>query len=301
MSSSTLVASVVAAPDAPPLDGGWIDLVRDRLEQAGGRVGAPVWLAPDRAADLPLDAIGIRAADEALKPLLAARRVDGAILPAMGRRKKLLVTDMESTVIQNELLDDLATLCGLGAKVAAITERAMKGEIDFTGALRERVALLAGQPASLLDRVRAGIREMPGARTLVRTMKKHGAYTALVSGGFKVFTADVRQRIGFDFDAANALVVENGHLSGRVADPILGADAKAETLTRLAAERGIALEDTLAVGDGANDLKMVARAGLGAGFRPKPILADVAGARVIFGDLTTLLFYQGYRETEFAS
>jgi phosphoserine phosphatase len=233
---------------------------------------------------------------------LGSLPVDLALLPAEGRRKRLLVADMDSTIITVECLDELADFAGLKPQIAAITERAMRGELDFKAALRERVGMLAGLADSALARTcDERVRLTPGARTLVRTMKKFGAYAALVSGGFTYFTARVREAAGFDVDLANRLVIENGKLAGRVEEPILDSNVKLATLQRLAAEQNLGPSDTLAVGDGANDLPMLQAAGLGVAFRAKPKVAAAAQARVEHGDLTALLYFQGYRDEDFVT
>ena len=225
--------------------------------------------------------------------------LDGVVVPAAGRRKKLLVADMESTMIENEMLDELADFLGLREKIAGITARAMNGEIDFAGALKERVGLLKGLPVAKLDEAARRIRYMPGGATLVATMKKHGAQCALVSGGFTHFTALVKKALGFDSDAANVLKHDGHTLSGTVEPPILGKEAKLATLQRLAAEHGLSTADAVSVGDGANDLPMLKEAGLGVAFHAKPAVAAELPARIDHGDLTALLYLQGYRLTDF--
>ena len=221
------------------------------------------------------------------------------VLPAEGRRKKLLVADMELTIIQNEMLDELAEFLGLRDRIAAITARAMNGEIDFAAALTERVGLLKGLAVAKLDEAARRIRYTRGAATLVATMKKHGAHCALVSGGFTCFTGMVRRTLGFDTDNANVLKEQGGTLAGTVEPPILGKEAKLATLRRLAAERGLSTADTLSVGDGANDLPMLRVAGLGVAFHAKPAVAKEVPARIDHGDLTSLLYLQGYRRADF--
>jgi len=257
---------------------------------------APLWLAPGIAAEIPLAA---PADPAAIRARLANRPVDAALVDAAGRRKPLLVADMESTVIRNELIDDIAGFLGKGAEVAEITRRGMNGELDFEQSLTARVAMLAGQPAAILDRAAAGIEEMPGARTLVRTMRAHGAYTALVSGGFDVFTRLVRDRLGFDQEEANALILDGERIAGRVREPILNRDGKRRALLALIAARGLTPAAALAVGDGANDLAMLGTAGLGVAFRAKPAVAAAAPIRIDHGDLTALLYLQGYRQADF--
>ena len=263
---------------------------------------APRWLSPGEACDLalPPGANAAQAQAEA-RARLSGMPVDANAVPLAGRRKRLLVADMESTLIRNEMLDELAALEGMGARVSAITARAMNGEIDFRGALRERVALFAGRDVALLERAGVLIEEMPGAAVLVATMRRHGAFAAIVSGGFRFYTGRVREALGADHDEANDLELEGSTITGRVREPILDAAGKAATLRRLAAERGLAPEDAMATGDGANDLQMMSIAGLGVAFRAKPRVAAQARLSVAHGDLTALLFLQGYERTEFAA
>jgi phosphoserine phosphatase len=223
------------------------------------------------------------------------------VQPSAGRRKALLIADMDSTMIEQECIDELADMAGLKAHVSAITARAMNGEIAFEPALRERVALLAGLPVSIIDTVLAErITFMPGGKTLVATMRAHGAFTALVSGGFTTFTAPVAAALGFDANRANVLHQVSGVLTGTVAEPILGRQAKVDALEHFAASRGITPADAIAVGDGANDLGMIQRAGTGVALHAKPSVAAQADIRIDHGDLTALLYVQGYRQAEFA-
>jgi phosphoserine phosphatase len=229
-------------------------------------------------------------------PLVA----DYCVQPAEGRRKRLLVADMDSTIINVECLDELADFAGVKDQVSAITERAMRGELAFEGALRERVAMLQGLPLVALQRAYdERVRLNPGARTLVRTMAAHGARCTLVSGGFTFFTSRVAQAAGFHDHQANTLNEANGALTGEVGEPILGREAKLWALTAEAAALGIELSQTLAIGDGANDLAMIEAAGLGVAYRAKPIVAAQADARVDHADLTTLLYFQGYSADQF--
>jgi phosphoserine phosphatase len=236
----------------------------------------------------------------ALRQAAGDAPVDLAIQPVAGRRKKLLIADMDSTIIAQECLDELADFAGVKAEISAITERAMRGELDFDGALTERVAMLKGLAAEYLERCYLDrITLNPGARTLVHTMQADGAFTALVSGGFTFFTERVAATAGFQTNRANTLGLENGALTGDVGRPILGRAAKLEALTEFADAQKLSMSETLAVGDGANDLDMINAAGLGVAFHAKPAVAAAADAAINHGDLTALLYLQGYREKEF--
>lgn len=236
----------------------------------------------------------------AVREAIAPAQIDVVIQPTEHRRKHLLLADMDSTMIGQECIDELADYAGFKAEVAAITERAMNGEIAFEPALRERVALLAGLPVDIVDEIiTQRISLTPGARSLVRTMRANGAHTCLVSGGFTLFTGPISHMIGFHEHRANRLVVEEGRLVGRVEEPILGRKAKVAALTELRQRLGLRRTDTLAVGDGANDLGMLGEAGLGVAFRAKPTVAAAAHARIDHGDLTGLLHVQGYRTAKF--
>lgn len=281
---------LVSDPAKAALNAAALAAAVDALRTGGATVGTPDWLADGIACDLPFDG---PAASVSLPG------IDAVTLPAAGRRKKLLVADMESTMIHNEMLDELADFLGLREKIAGITARAMNGEIDFAAALTERVGLLKGLPVAKLDEAATRIRYMPGGATLIATLKKHGARCALVSGGFTYFTAMVRRALGFDFDAANTLNHDGRTLSGTVTPPILGKEAKLATLQRLAAEQGCTIAEAVTVGDGANDLPMLQAAGLGVAFHAKPAVAAQVPARIDHGDLTALLYLQGYRRTDF--
>ncbi len=294
----SLVATLVADPNRSALS----DALIARAAQALPGSAVTRWLEPGIAADLFFegDDSGLALAGTRLRALLAREPIDAIAQPARGRRKKLLVADMDSTLIGQECVDELAARVGVGARVAAITERAMRGEIAFEPALRERVALLAGLPETVIaDVLQDAITVTPGARTLVRTMRANGAYAAIVSGGFTQFTDAIARRLGFDEHRANRLVVEHGRLTGRVAEPILGRDAKLATLQELRAQRGLAAHETLAVGDGANDLAMLEDAGLGVAYRATPTVAAAAHARLDHTDLTALLYAQGYAKSAF--
>jgi phosphoserine phosphatase len=265
----------------------------------------PVWLDPGVAADIafagrPEDH---RALAERLRAALSPAPVDVVVQRAQGRRKRLFLADMDSTMIGQECIDELADHVGLKAHVAAITERAMRGEIAFVPALRERVALLKGLPAAVIEQVIAErIRLTGGARTLIATMRAHGAYTCLVTGGFTLFAQKVAAMIGFDESRANTLLIgADGKLTGEVAEPVFGRDGKLETLHALTARLRLDPADTLAVGDGANDIAMIEAAGLGVAYHAKPKVAQAAAARIDHGDLTALLYLQGYRRADFVA
>ncbi len=252
-------------------------------------------LGPDASAF----ALDLRPADISVQEERAVAALDGAAIdlaltPATNRRKRLLIADMDSTMITVECIDELADFAGVRDAVSAITERAMRGEIDFEGALLERVGLMQGLAEDVLQQAfDARVRLTDGARTLLATMKAGGAHAALVSGGFTFFTERVARLAGFDEHHANSLLFADGKLTGDVARPILGQQAKLDQLNRIIVALGIGLDDALAVGDGANDLAMIQASGLGVAFHAKPVTAAAAGARVIHGDLTALLYYQG--------
>ncbi|MDB5360462.1 MAG: serB [Rhodospirillales bacterium] len=275
-----------------------VDAIGDALGNLGADVGRPDWLAPRTVCDLPFADLNDDQADAAARALLGAAPVDVLAQPVPERRKRLLIADMESTLIENEMLDELADYVGKRAEIAEITARAMNGELDFRGALDARVKLLAGLDESVLDESARRIRYMPGAQALMQTMQANGALTAIVSGGFRCYTALVAKTLGVGRDFGNVLEIKRGKLTGQVVPPVLGRAAKLETLVRLAAEAGLPLAATLATGDGANDLDMIGAAGLGVAFRAKPIVAAQAKWRVMHGDLTALLYAQGYREGE---
>ena len=258
----------------------------------------PDWLAPGIACDIAFEGPDTTTIEAAVRQRLGDAPVDVVIQPTAGRRKRLLIADMDSTIIEGESLDDLAVIAGVGDKVAAITARAMNGEIDFKGALKERVGLLRDLPEATLEQAYEGVVPTPGAEALVRTMAANGAFTALVSGGFRFFTGRIRERLGFDHDEANTLEIVDGKLTGHVVEPILNRDGKAAALVRLCRERGLPTADALAVGDGANDLTMIQRAGLGVAFHAKSSVRKAAPARIDHGDLTALLYLQGYRTEE---
>jgi phosphoserine phosphatase len=285
------ILTVVAQREATTLTPAMLNQIRNAVRGA-----PPVVLSPGEAADIPLsvplDPIALRAAIEG-KP------IDAIVTKARGRRKALLIADMDSTIIQGETLDELAGFAGIGDKIAAITRRAMNGELDFKAALRERVAMLKGLDIGALEKTWQQVRLTPGARELVATMRAKGALTALVSGGFTFFTGKVAALLGFDLHRSNTLLDDGAALTGQVGEPILDRDSKLAALNALAAQRGVRLHATLAVGDGANDLDMIRAAGLGVAFHAKPIVAKEARAKVDHADLRALLFAQGYPASAF--
>ena len=293
------ILTLVTDPSTPGLSDGLVADVTDALADASGTPAAPDWLAERVACDIPFDGVAPAAAADAARRALGDAPVDLLAQPAAGRRKALLAADMESTIIRNEILDDLAAIAGIGDAIAAITRRAMAGEFDFADAVRERVALLTGMTTEVLERAYRGIAYTPGAATLVRTMRAAGAHTMLVSGGFRYFTVRVRDALGFAEDVGNVLQLADGKLTGEVRDPVLTADGKLEAMERAMKQHGLTADRALAVGDGANDVAMLRTAGLGIAYRGKDALAAVADATVAHGDLTALLYFQGYRQAEF--
>jgi phosphoserine phosphatase len=295
------VLTLIAAPGAAGPAEAAVEAAVDALRRLGAGVAPRDWLASGLACDIPFEELDADQADAAARQAIAALgapAIDLIAQPIAGRRKQLLVADMESTIIANEMLDELADLLGLRERIAEITRRAMNDEIDFAAALRERVALLRDLPESALAEAGGRIRLTPGARELVATMRAHGAYTVLVSGGFRVYTARIRAELGFDLDIANDLAIEGGKLAGLVREPILARGAKLESLKRVAAERGLPLAASLAIGDGANDIDMLAAAGLGIAYHAKPALAAKVRNRLDHADLTGALYAQGYRAEE---
>ncbi|MEW5421190.1 phosphoserine phosphatase SerB [Amorphus sp. 3PC139-8] len=294
-----LVATLIADPADPAVDTAAIAAAMRLLPEADLAV-----LADNVAVDLAFvdpSATEARTWQDRLREALADRPIDVVVQAPLARRKRLLIADMDSTLIGQECIDELADALGLKEQIAGITERAMRGEVEFEPALRERVALLKGLADSVVEEVLAArITLTPGARTLVQTMRANGAYTAIVSGGFTVFTSAVADRLGMHEHQANVLHVEGGTLLGTVAEPILGRDAKRARLEALIEELDLPRSDTLAVGDGANDLAMLEGAGLGVAYHAKPKVAEAADVRIDHGDLSALLYLQGYSRAEFA-
>jgi phosphoserine phosphatase len=302
----THVATLISNPATSAIDGRMAARVQTELPGALG----VTWLDPGIAADIvfsPASSDDNRAMNRTLlatlRDVIGKAPIDVAIQPAVARRKRLLLADMDSTMIGQECIDELADHVGLKTHVAAITERAMRGEIAFVPALRERVALLKGLPANIVDDViRDRITITDGARTLIATMRAHGAYTCLVSGGFKHFTDRIAAMIGFDENRSNRLLVGNdGRLTGEVGEPVFGSADKLAALVELRERKGLRPGGVIAVGDGANDLPMLEAAGLGVAYDGKPVVAAAADVRIDHSDLTALLYLQGYRREEFVS
>ena len=284
------VLVLIAAPGSGAITAEVESILRDL------GAGAPHWLAAGEACEVP--------DFERLPELMVALRgrpIDTATVSIHNRRKRLLIADMDSTMIRQECIDELGVMAGVGERIKDITARAMRGELDFDGALRERVGLLKGLDAGIIDRIIAErITLMPGGRALIATMRAHGAYTALVSGGFRQFTAKIGTMLGFDENSANDLIIRDGKLTGEVGSPILGQQAKVDALHRIARERGLDPADAIAVGDGANDVAMLSEAGMGVALHAKPHVQESSLIRVNHGDLTALLYLQGYAKAQFA-
>lgn len=289
------IATLLTAPARPVLDRATVESLRNAW---GG--GDAVWLDPGIAAEIALPALPPNRWD--VWQGLQAQGVDLVVQQAAGRKKRLLIADMDSTMIQQECIDELADEAGVGAYVADITKRAMNGELDFEEALRERVGLLKGLSEAVIDRVyQDRITFMPGGKALLATMKAQGGYAALVSGGFTAFTSRVAAALGFDEHRANTLHATDGTLTGTVGVPILGKQAKLDALEEISARLGITPDQAMAVGDGANDLAMLNRAGAGVALHAKPSVAARCDIRINHGDLTALLYLQGYARSEFVA
>lgn len=288
----TLVASV------KPLSAGHLALVMDNLATLSiGTAGEAAWLDPHKAADIPLVQKPNHDQIRTLRILLESDKIDVFVVPVANRQKKLLLADMDATIVVGETLDELAGQAGpeIQKKIVAITERVMRGELDFEAALRERVNMLKGLPEETLDKTRAGMVFSPGAKELVATMRKQGATCVLVSGGFDYFTGWIAQQAGFHHHHANRFDIANSKLTGKVLDPVLDKQAKLSFLKQYVQELKIDLRETMAIGDGSNDLPMLQTAGLGIGYQPKPLLRDTLDNCILHGDLTAALYAQGLK------
>jgi phosphoserine phosphatase len=289
-----LFIATLIAPDLPQ---GEVSAARDRLDAAGCLPVAQVWVEEGEAIDLQF---GLD--PDAARTALEGQGYDVVVQPAEHRRKMLIVADMDSTMITVECIDELADYAGIKPQIAAVTEAAMRGELDFGDALDARVALLKGLDESVIAQCLAErVKIMPGARALVRTMRGWGATAILVSGGFTRFAEPVAAEIGFNRAIANVLEIADGKLAGTVTKPIVDASTKLATLSEAVLDLGLSRAETLAVGDGANDLAMITQAGLGVAYHAKPVVAEAAGARIDHGDLTTLLFAQGVARKDWIS
>ncbi|MDD9876163.1 MAG: phosphoserine phosphatase SerB [Magnetovibrio sp.] len=291
----------LVAPEPDALTDAIVAEAARALNGLGAETGAADWLARGEAADIAFAGAAAGAAEAAVRDALGDAAIDLLAQPGEGRRKRLFLADMDATIVTSETLDDLAAHVGLKDHIAAITQRAMNGELEFEAAIKERVGLLEGLAETALQETYDEIEYTGGAKALVRTMAANGTHCVLVSGGFRFFTSRVAQACGFHEDHANQFVIEDGRLTGRVVEPILDKNSKLGTLRRLRRELNLAAHETMAIGDGANDLPMIQAAGLGVAFRGKPSVAAQAPARVDHADLRAMLFYQGYRAAEFAA
>jgi phosphoserine phosphatase len=291
MAGTVLV--LIARPGSRAIDDGALAILRDR------GLAEPMWLAEAEACEIALGEQPRPTLEEELRGALAPRPVDVALVAAAGRRKRLLLADMDSTMIRQECIDELALLAGLSNQVKEVTVQAMRGEIPFEESLQKRVALLKGLPASSIAAVADRLDLAAGAHTLIATLKANGCYTALISGGFTVFTAGVAAALGFDEHRANELIIHGDMIAGVVARPILGSNAKLTALDQLCARRGIMRSEAVTVGDGANDIPMLEAAGLGVALHAKPMVRHAAPIRIDHGDLTALLYLQGYPQSAF--
>ncbi len=294
----SFVLSLICAPDAAELTPALIERVNHGLQAAGVKRGPLAWLAPERAADIPFEGDAIGALEELRRRLIDVP-VDVNVVPAAGRRKKLLLSDMDATAIIGETLDELSSFTQHKAEIDNLTRQSVNGLMSFTDTLVARMELMRGLTVDALARTWSKVEPTPGMKVAVATMRAHGAYTALVSGGFTYFTARVRVLIGFDCDIANDLELVDGRITGRIPPPIMDPAGKVAALRRLAAERGIAQPETLAIGDGSNDIPMLQEAGLGIAFCGKPKVKQAVPVWLDYAGPTGLLYLQGYKRSEF--
>ena len=299
-----LVLTIIAPPGRIKISDAIVQRVRNALNHLGAETAPPDWLAPSKACDIAFSGL---AAQQAVASARAAIDEKGPVAidviagKTAGRRKKILIADMDSTIVTAETLDELADFAGLKEKIAKITQRAMQGELGFEEAVKARVSMLKGLGEDALEKTMKRIKLTSGAKTLVQTMKANGAHTILVSGGFTYFTNKIRDEVGFDKSYGNKLGIKNGQLTGEVMEPILGKDAKLKVLLESTAKKKLSLDDTLSIGDGANDVPMLGAAGLGIAFHAHPIAADAASGRLDHSDLSAVLYAQGYRIEEFVA
>jgi len=297
----------IVAPSEGGLEDALVASLTAALDGLGLTPGPSDWLSGGEACDISFGGPDLKVAKNAVLDILVDEGVDFFAQRIEGRRKKFFIADMDSTIVTSETIDELAVHAGKGPEIAAITKRSMQGELDFTEAVHERVAMLKGLEVSTFDKTLAETNLSPGAETLVRTMAANGAFTVMVSGGFENFAGPIAGLAGFNEHRANRFEIEDGRLTGRVIEPILGPDAKLDTLMTLASERSIPMSETLAIGDGANDVPMIRAAGLGIAYHGKPVTRDAvlnptegtSGACIDHAGLTAALFFQGYRRSEF--
>jgi len=294
----TLMCNPVSTANGDGLDSGMVTEASGALRNQGADTDEFVWLSTDNACDIPFQGLSATQAEEIARLCLQGFPVDIVAQPESGRRKKLLIADMDSTIVTSETLDELAEFAGCKEQVAAITARAMNGQLGFADAFRERVRLLTGLQVESLEKAMADIELTPGAMELVKTMRANGARTMLASGGLTYFTERIADKVGFHEHKGNVLEIRDERFTGEVTGPIVNKDAKLEALQNLANENAIDMPDTMAVGDGANDLPMLLAAGLGVAFYAKPVLAGRTRARIQHADLTALLYMQGYSDDE---
>lgn len=296
------VLTLVSAPKASGLDDGIIRAIRGALAGAGGSPGEADWLAPGLACDIGFGQIAPAAAQDIARSLLQARPVDCYAQPVLGRKKRLLICDMDATIVTGETLDDLSVFARDKAAIDALTRKSVNGEIGFTESLIERAKLLAGLGEEQFAAAYAKVELSPGATTLIRTLRADGAYTALVSGGFRYFTSRVRDRVGFFADIANDFEMKDGRTTGKLVPPIVDPDGeygKLGRLKHLAKKLGLDLDAAAAIGDGANDIPMLSAAGMGCAYRGKEKVRGAIRCQLNHADLTGLLYYMGYRRTDF--
>ncbi|HEY9079456.1 phosphoserine phosphatase SerB [Magnetovibrio sp.] len=278
-----------------------VEVARRALDAIGGQSAAADWLSPHEAVDIAFDGVHPKDAEAAVRQALGDRPLDVIAQSALRRKKKLIIADMDSTIVEGETLDELAEFAGLKDQIAALTKRAMNGEIGFAEALRTRVAMLEGLSESFLEETMNGVHLNPGARELIATMRENGAFTALISGGFSFFTDRIRERVGFHMSLGNKLEIVDGHLTGQVIPPVVDKDTKLEMLVDMAAQQELGMTDTFSIGDGANDVPMLMAAGMGVAYHGHPVAREHARARLDHADLSGALFIQGYRRDEFVT
>jgi len=293
------VLTLISNPAVVVLDDSTVSTARAALDALGMVTADADWLAPGQAVDIEFSA-DLAAAEAAVRTALGSAPIDVIAQSSQRRKKKLLIADMDSTIVEGETLDELAEFAGLKDAIAAITQRAMQGELDFAEALHERVAMLKDLDESFLADTMAGVKLNPGAETLIATMRAGGAVTALISGGFSYFTDRIRQQVGFDSSLGNRLDIQGGKLTGHVIPPIVDKDKKCEMLIDMAEQQNLSLSDTMTIGDGANDVPMLTKAGTGIAYHAHPIARQAARARLDHADLTGALFVQGYRRDAFS-